>query len=106
MDHDELLRRVTGRRISPSGRIYNIYSAPPKVEGLDDVDGSRLEQRSDDTEPVFEQRMKTFHEQTAPVIEHYRELDRFAEVDGSAAVEQVTNGIVAVLDRFRRVGGA
>ena len=105
VDHDELLKRVTGRRISPAGRIYNIYSAPPKVEGVDDVDGSKLEQRSDDTEPVFEQRMKTFHEQTAPVVEHYRALDRFVEVDGSAAVDQVTGEIVAALERFRQAGG-
>ena len=100
VDHDDLLKRITGRRISPAGRIYNIYSAPPKVEGMDDVDGSPLEQRADDTEPVFEQRMKTFHEQTAPVVEHYRGLDRFAEVDGAAGVELVTGKIVEALRRF------
>ncbi len=106
VEHDDLLKRITGRRISSSGRIYNIYSAPPKIEGVDDVDGSRLEQRSDDTEPVFEQRMKTFYDQTAPVIEHYRGLDRFTEVDGAAAVEQVTVEIVEALGRFRRGEGA
>ncbi len=54
VNYEELLKRITGRRISPAGRIYNIYSAPPKTEGHDDVDGSPLEQRADDTEPVFE----------------------------------------------------
>ncbi len=34
--------------------------------------------------------MKTFAEQTAPVIEHYREQGRFAEVDGDARDEAVT----------------
>ena len=106
MEHDELLKRITGRRISTAGRIYNIYSAPPKVEGVDDVDGTPLEQRADDTEPVFEQRMKTFYEQTAPVVEHYRGLDRFAEVDGASQVERVTSEIVQALEHFRRAGGA
>ena len=76
------------------------------MEGKDDVDGGPLEQRADDTEPVFEQRMKTFHDQTAPVIEHYRGLDRFAEVDGAAPVEQVSGEIVSALERYRRAGGA
>ena len=106
VEHDELLKRITGRRISAAGRIYNIYSAPSKMEGVDDVDGSPLEQRADDTEPVFEQRMRTFHQQTAPVVEHYRRLDRFAEVDGASGVEHVTIEIVEALERFRLAGGA
>jgi adenylate kinase len=106
VEYDVLLQRVTGRRVSSAGRIYNIYSAPPKVEGLDDMDGSQLEQRADDTKPVFEQRMKTFHGQTAPVIEHYRALGRFAEVNGAAPAEQVTGQIIEVLERFRSKGGA
>src|ERR1700754_5365595 len=37
--YDELLRRITGRRTGPvSKRIYNIYTNPPLVEGVDDVD--------------------------------------------------------------------
>ncbi len=102
VDHDELLRRITGRRISPAGRIYNVYTAPPKVAGICDVDGSTLVQRNDDSEQVFEERMKTFYEQTAPVIEHYRDCGRFAEVDGSQAVEAVTSAIRAELQRLRR----
>jgi adenylate kinase len=102
VDHDELLRRITGRRISPAGRIYNIYTAPPRVPGKCDVDGSTLVQRNDDSEEVFEQRMKTFYEQTAPVIEHYRNCGRFAEVDGALAVEAVTAAIRAELQRLRK----
>ncbi len=48
------------------------------------MDGTTLVQRSDDSEAVFIERMKTFEAQTAPVIEHYRSpVGRF-EVDGSA----------------------
>ena len=101
VDHDVLLKRITGRRVSASGRIYNIYTAPPRVEGIDDVDGSRLEQRNDDTEEVFEQRMRTFYEQTAPVVEHYRSLGRFAEVDGAAQIDAVTAAVEEALRRLR-----
>ena len=102
VEHDDLLRRITGRRISPAGRIYNIYTAPPKVAGIDDIDGSELTQRSDDTEEVFEQRIKTFHEQTAPVIDHYRGQGRFVEVDGAQSREAVTAAIREQLQRLRQ----
>ncbi len=104
VSYDQLLHRITGRRISPVGRIYNIYSNPPAVPGICDVDGSALVQRSDDSEAVFTERMKTFEAQTAPVIEHYRKQGRFEEVNGGQAVEQVTVEITAALKRLRQKG--
>jgi adenylate kinase len=104
VSHDQLLHRITGRRISPAGRIYNIYSNPPAVPGICDVDGSALVQRSDDSEVVFTERMKTFEAQTAPVVEHYRKQGRFEEVNGDQAVELVTAEITAALKRLREKG--
>jgi len=101
VDYEQLLHRITGRRISPAGRDYNIYSKPPAVPGICDVDGSALIQRPDDSEAVFIERMKTFEFQTAPVIEHYRKQGRFEEIDGDQPVEQVTISIEAALTRLR-----
>ena len=106
VDREELLKRITGRRICPSGHIYNIYSQPSKVAGVCDVDGQELQQRSDDSIAVFEQRMKSFQEQTAPVVEHYRTQGRFAEVDGALQVEQVSSEIGFALQRLRGMAGA
>mgnify|MGYP001546643273 CR=1 FL=1 len=100
--YDHLLRRITGRRISSAGRIYNIYSNPPAVPGICDVDGSALIQRPDDSEEVFAERMKTFEAQTAPVIDHYHCQSRFQEVDGDQPVEQVTAAITEALKRLRQ----
>ncbi|MFC6646795.1 adenylate kinase [Granulicella cerasi] len=97
-----LLERITGRRIAPSGKIYNIYTHPPKVEGLDDETGEKLEQRKDDTEEVFHERMKAFEAKTAAVIEYYRTHGgRFAEVDGDQPVEVVTQAIREALLKLR-----
>ena len=101
VDQDQLLQRITGRRISPAGRIYNIYSNPPRVPGHCDVDNSILTQRADDTEHVFHERMRIFHDQTAPVVDHYRAQGRFHEVDGSQSVEDVTAAIHEALLRLR-----
>jgi adenylate kinase len=102
VDYEQLLHRITGRRISPAGRIYNIYSNPSAVPGICDVDGSALVQRPDDSEAVFAERMKTFERQTAPVIEHYRKQSRFEEINGDQQVEQVTAEITSALKRLRR----
>lgn len=99
--YEELLQRVTGRRICPAGHIYNVYSNPPLVGGICDVDGMALEQRSDDLETVFEQRMMSFEQQTAPVLKHYQSMGRFVEVDGALSVDQVSDSIERVLRRLR-----
>ena len=102
VDYNQLLRRITGRRICPvCGTIYNIYLKPPKANGICDVEGAALMQRADDTEEVFAERMRVYAAQTAPVVEHYRGLGRFAEVDGDRAIDVVATGIIAAVERLR-----
>ena len=104
VDRDDLLKRITGRRICPEGHIYNVYSQPPKQAGICDVDGSALQQRKDDTEEVFNERMKVFQDETAPVIPHYRAQGRFAVVNGLQNVDAVTRDIRAELQKLRAAG--
>jgi adenylate kinase len=102
VDYNQLLRRITGRRIClVCGTIYNIYAKPPKVDGVCDVEGATLVQRADDTETVFTERMKSYSELTEPVVDHYRKLGRFAEVDGDRPIEAVSAGIIAAVERLR-----
>ena len=102
VDYDVLLHRITGRRTCPVCKsIYNVFSNLPKTAGICDFDGATLIQRSDDSEEVFAERMKTFTAQTAPVVEHYRAEGRFAEIDGDQPVEQVSATITATLKRLR-----
>jgi adenylate kinase len=102
VDYTQLVRRITGRRNCPVCQtIYNIYLQPPRVEGICDVEGAALVQRSDDTELCFSGRMDTYEAQTAPVIEHYRALGRFAEVNGDRPVGDVAAGIVSSVERLR-----
>ena len=102
VDYEQLKHRITGRRISPAGRIYNIYSNPPLVPGICNIDGTPLVQRPDDSDAVFAERMKTFEAQTAPVVEHYRKLGRFEEINGDQPVEQVTAAITKALQALRK----
>ncbi|MGA7342538.1 MAG: adenylate kinase, partial [Terracidiphilus sp.] len=102
-NYNQLLRRITGRRICPvCQRIYNIYVNPPEKEGVCDVDGTPLIQRADDTEEVFAERMRAYSALTAPVVEHYRVQGRFAEVDGDRPIAVIAAGIVAAVERLRQ----
>jgi adenylate kinase len=97
------LRRIAGRRNCPVCQsIYNVYVKPPQKDGFCDADGAKLVQRADDTEKVFEERMRAYAASTAPVVEHYRALGRFAEVDGDRPIEAIAVGIVAAVERLRR----
>lgn len=105
VNYNQLLRRITGRRICPvSQSIYNIYVNPPKREGFCDIDGAALIQRDDDTEEVFKERMRAYAALTAPVVEHYREQGRFAEVDGDRPIAVIAAEIVAAVRRLRQHG--
>lgn len=100
--YTQLLRRITGRRNCPvCGTIYNIYLQPPKADEKCDLDGTPLARRSDDTEEVFQERMRTYESLTAPVVEHYRSLGRFEEVNGEQPVNEVAAGVVAAVARLR-----
>ena len=103
VEYNQLLRRITGRRNCPVCQsIYNVYGKPPQTEGICDVDGAALVQRADDTEKVFEERMRAYEALTAPVVEHYRALGRFAEVDGDRPIAEIAAGIVAAVKRLRQ----
>ena len=101
----ELLQRITGRRICQQCQhIYNIYSHPPAVEGICDIDSSTLQHRSDDTELAFHKRMAEYQGKTAAVIEHYRRRERFKEVEGSGSMDEVGGCILSALHLFREEG--
>jgi adenylate kinase len=95
---DVLVRRLTGRWISKSGRIYHAEHHPPRIAGRDDIDGSPLIQRDDDKPETVNRRLDVYEAQTAPLIQYYRRRGVFHAIDGVQDVEAVAGQIRAVLD--------
>ena len=99
ISRDALMKRLTGRRTcSKCGEIYNIYFRPAKQEGVCDVCGSELTHRADDKEETVGARLTAYEEQTAPLIEYYRENERLVSVNGERAVQEVFAEICAALE--------
>lgn len=55
--------------------------------------------RSDDTREVIEARIKTYHQQTAPVANFYSKSNRLAKISGTASVEQISKDIRDILEK-------
>jgi adenylate kinase len=59
---------------------------------------AQLEGRADDTEDVIRRRLEVYAEQTAPLIEVYRDRGILVEVDGLGDADEVTGRIIDALD--------
>ena len=81
---DVIIDRLTTRRTcSNCGEIYNVKSKPPKVDGICDVCGNAIVQRDDETVEAIENRLQVYNEQTAPLVEFYRDEGLLVSVPAS-----------------------
>lgn len=87
---DVVVKRLTSRRVCGCcGEIYNTAAKPPRVDSVCDKCGGEVVQRDDDTEPVIRKRLSVFREQTAPLIEYYRNKGILMTVDATGAKDSV-----------------
>ena len=98
--NDEMVaRRMTGRRSCPKcGAVYHIENLRPKIEGKCDNDGTELIQRPDDKLDVVANRLKTYHQQTAPVVNYYKNSNTVYDVDANKNADEVTDLVFKKLD--------
>ncbi|MCB2179638.1 adenylate kinase [bacterium] len=93
-----LLERLTGRwTCRENGHIFHALFNPPKQPGICDVDGSELYQRPDDKPETVQNRIRVYFDQTAPLIEYYRETGVLKEINGDQEIEQVNQDLLAVV---------
>lgn len=103
---EEIVKRMAGRRVHPgSGRTYHLTFNPPREEGKDDVTAEPLIQRQDDNENTVRDRLRVYHEQTAPLIDYYKSwaskdseaAPRYVYVPGVGTVEDIRDRVFAQL---------
>lgn len=113
-----LISRITGRLVHPaSGRTYHkefkcvpsfsqahviflthLYS-PPKNAMTDDVSGEPLVQRSDDNVETLTKRLTTYHKQTGPVVDYYRQKGLWAPVDAAQSPNLVWENMAKIFKK-------
>lgn len=103
VEYNQLLLRLTGRRSCPTcGRIYNIYTQPPQVDGVCDLDGAPLTTRKDDREEVIAERLKAYEAQTLPLVGYYAAQKRLVEI-GGLELDEVTAAAFRAIENGNRL---
>lgn len=93
----EVVRRLSGRRSCPKCQaVFHTESAPPKRQDVCDRCGTTLAQRNDDRKETVETRLTVYDEQTAPLIDYYRERSLLSDLDGTGPIEQVQRRLVGL----------
>lgn len=98
---DELLKeRIGGRWIhKTSGRSYHVQFNPPKVPFTDDETGEPLIQRPDDKPETVGARLKTYHDQTAPVLDYYKNRSKLRTLNADQHINTVWNEVKTIIDK-------
>ena len=93
-----LLQRLTARLMCRKCNTgFNKIFCPPKKEGICDVCGGELYQRDDDSLATAKNRLVVYREQTAPLIEYYRNKGLLATIDSSLPKNEGYAALRAVL---------
>jgi adenylate kinase len=96
---EEIVKRLTGRRVHPSsGRTYHVLHQPPRVADKDDVTGEPLVQRADDSEATVRKRLGIYQEQTSPLRDFYGKNAGYKKIDGTRPIAQITKNIFQILN--------
>jgi adenylate kinase len=98
---EEVVRRLSGRRVSKSGRVYHVDFDPPKHPGRCDIDGSALIQRDDDKPETIRKRLAVYHDQTEPLVDYYESRDLLRRFDGTRTPTEVHDHVRATVATLR-----
>jgi adenylate kinase len=95
---DLLLARLAGRwTCRKCGAMYHQLFSPPQEDGVCDKCSGELYQRPDDTPETQKHRIVVYSEQTAPLIDYYREKGLLAEVDGRPGIDQIQAELLEII---------
>ena len=88
---ETIQQRLSGRRVCEDcGASYHTEFKPTKVEGKCDKCGGNAVQRKDDHPDTVIERLKVYHEQTAPLKDYYTKQGKLETVVGQDTVEETS----------------
>lgn len=102
VDDQVIVDRMVGRRSCPNcGKMYHISYNPPKSEGKCDECGTELIQRKDDNEETVVNRLKVYHNETAPVIDYYDKKGILLKTNGVGDINEIFDNVCNALEGIK-----
>lgn len=99
---EDLIERAVGRRICKKcGATYHVKFNPPKSDSACDNCGGELFQRADDNEETMKNRLSVYEASTRPLIDYYKNVGIYTEIDGRQPIGKVTEELVSVLSKVQ-----
>jgi adenylate kinase len=95
----EAIKRISGRRTCEKcGMVYSIYQQKDSdIAGSCRKCGGSLIIREDDKEEAIKKRLKIYHDETEPVIQHYKRKGILLSINGEKAIEKISEEIMKKL---------
>ena len=99
IDESVLISRIVNRRsCKDCGEIYNLKYKPTKVEGVCDICGGALTQRKDDNEETAHARFDTYFNETAPLIDYYKEKGVLKNLKADGTIKEVWQRLLEIVE--------
>jgi adenylate kinase len=100
VDDEELIKRLSGRRMCACGTSYHVMFNPPEKEGFCDTCKGKLYQREDDRADAIRNRLIVYKKQTLPLITYYTKKNILRRIDGSKDISSIFEDIKKVLENY------
>lgn len=101
---DVLVERLVNRRSCPKcGKIYNLKTSAPKVNGKCDDCNTDLIQRKDDTKETAALRFETYEKETRPLLEFYTKRGNLKKVNANQSIDSVWNDLIKLIDVKQKI---
>ncbi len=93
-----LIERLGGRLSCPKdGASYHVKFTPPKADNVCDTCGTALITRADDKPEAIAQRLREYHDKTAPLAGYYKTSGVLKSIDGVGELEVVLDRLVRAI---------
>jgi adenylate kinase len=102
VDDNELIKRLSSRWTCPQcGKMFNALLDPSKAGGKCDECNATLIQRKDDAAQIIAERLAVYKKTTQPVMDYYKGIGAFSEINGDSAVNGIFDKIMALINEKR-----
>lgn len=96
---ETIKKRLSGRRVCEKcGNSYHVDFKPTEVDGVCDACGGKTVIRKDDEPQTVSDRLKVYHEKTAPLKDYYEKQGKLVTVVGQEEVSETSKLTLAAIE--------